>query len=157
MDGKRLFCNRKCSGLSKKLNKTKEQLVEEKRIYDSKYRLINFDKIKSRKAEAFKRNYDPVKAAVIRKERMHLHVAYCRTEKYKAWKKEYDKKYRAKQQYGEFWEAFLLLMNIEDEVYSRMDYYTIKFESGILNKTQRRKRHERSNSTKLERSAMGNP
>jgi hypothetical protein len=39
--------------------------------------------LKAKKRAYFERTYDPRKAAVERKKRMHLHVAYCREPRYK--------------------------------------------------------------------------
>lgn len=155
--GAPLFCDKKCSGLGRRLNKTKAQLIEDKRLYDLEYRNKNKAMLKAKKAEAFKRNYDPVKAAVKRKERAHLHVEYCRRPEYRAWKKKYDRVHRAKKDYGDLWEIQILAMEIQDEVESRMDKQTIRVETGVYNKSQRRKRYERSNSKKLENRTMGHP
>ena len=77
----------------------KAQKVAEKRLYDMAYRAKNLERIKAGKRAYFQRTYDPREAAVERKKRMHLHVAYCRQPRYKAWKREYDRKYRASE-YG---------------------------------------------------------
>jgi hypothetical protein len=78
------------------LKKTKAQKVAEKRIYDMAYRAKNRAMLKEKKRAYFLRTYDPKKAAVKRKKRMHLHVAYCRQPRYKAWKRQYDLNYRAR-------------------------------------------------------------
>ncbi len=155
--GKPLYCGRKCFGLASRNIKTPDQLKEEKRIYDMEYRRKNKALLKAKKAEYFQRTYDPERAAIDRRKTMRRHIEYCRTSEYKAWKKEYDRTYRAKKTYGEFWESFLLLMDVEQEVESRMNKYQIRLESETYNKTQRRHRDERSNSKKLEKRTMGNP
>lgn len=154
---KSLYCSRVCFGLASRVNKTPAQLKEEKRLYDIQYRINNKQLLKENKSAYFHRTYDPEKAAIKRKENMHRHVEYCRTPHYKAYKKQYDRKYRAKQDYGEFWESAILSLEIHEEVESRMSQYQIKLESQTLNKCQRRKRNEQFNSKKLEVSTMGNP
>jgi len=156
-EGNPIYCNRACAGLGRRKNETEEQKTEKKRLYDMAYRKNNRAMLKVKKAEWFQRDYDPVKAAIERKKRAHLHAAYCRTPEYRAWKKRYDRTYRAKKDYGDLWEIQILTMEIQDEVESRMDKQTIRVETGVYNKSQRRKAHEKSNSKKLEVSTMGNP
>ena len=102
--------------MARRTNKTKAQKVEEKRIYDMGYRARNIEKIKPGKAERFKRTYDPEKARIERRANMAQHIEYCRRPEYKEYKQKYDRKYRAKTDYGEFWESFLLVMDIDKEV-----------------------------------------
>jgi ribosomal protein L24E len=147
-----MFCDRKCSSANKKTSK--EDKIELKRLYDLGYR--KRPDHKQKKSESFQRNYDPVKAAAKRKETMWRHVEYCRQPEYKLKKKEYDRIYRAKLKYGELWEVAILTMKIQDEVLSRMTRYKIDLESNTLNKSQRRKRHERQiNSEKLKECPLG--
>lgn len=114
-DGSSLYCNIKCAGYGRRNNKTIEQKKAEKATYDKEYRERNKERIKKRHAEYFQRTYDPVKAAKERKKKMHKHVEYCRRPEYKRWKKEYDKRYRAKKKFGELWESALILQDIEAE------------------------------------------
>lgn len=87
-----------------------------KRLYDQDYRKRNAYKIKKKKAEYFKATYDPVEAAKKRKERMPYHIAYCQSQEYKAWKREYDMRYRYQKLYGEFWEVMQLVTKIQKKV-----------------------------------------
>lgn len=139
-NGSRIYCNKECSGLGRRKHKTKEQKIAEKRAYDVEYRLKNRKLLKTKKREYFQRTYDPIKAAVVRKARMHLHVAYCRNPAYKRWKRRYDREYRAQKLFGPFAESFLLLQKIEHEVSTRMTRYEVYQTNGTLNKTLRRKR-----------------
>ncbi|MDH0837114.1 hypothetical protein N5D02_16930, partial [Acinetobacter johnsonii] len=91
-----LFCSRTCSGIHRRSLKTDEQKKIEKAEYDRQYRLKNLESLKIKKAEYFQRTYDPVTAKAKRKQRMHRHVEYCRTPKYRAYKQKYDQIYRAK-------------------------------------------------------------
>lgn len=143
--GNKLFCSRECFGLDRRQWKPVEQRKEEKRLYDADYRKREGDALKAKKAEYYQRTKDPAKEAVKRKERMPLHVEYCRRPEYRAKKKVYDREYRAEKEYGAFAECFLLVMDIRDECLSRMTDYEIRLEKGTLNKSLQRKRnHERS-------------
>lgn len=119
---------------------TFEQKKEIKRLYDIEYRKKNRELLKAKKAAWFQRDYDPVAAAVKRKKRMPLHVEYCRQPEYKKWKKKYDKEYRAKKMFGEFWQAFLIVMEINKEVLERASKYEMSYANGTLNKSQNRSR-----------------
>lgn len=137
--GLNLYCNRRCSGLGRRQGKTKAQRIEEKRLYDIEYRKKNLEMLKAKKREYFQRTYDPAKAAVYRKKRMPIHVEYCRQPKYKAWKKEYDRKYRAAE-YGEFAEAYMLTLDLNREIKERDTNEQVKYQNGGTNKAQRRRR-----------------
>lgn len=140
--GMKLFCNHRCFGLSRRIHKTKAQKVAEKRLYDMEYRRKNRELIKAKKAAHFKATYDPAKAAIERKKNMARHVAYCRRPEYRAWKREYDRRYTARE-YGPFAEAYLVLRDLEREIKGRMSKYDRMFANGTLNKRlKRRKEHE---------------
>ncbi len=83
--GAPIFCGKTCFGLHHRsaTQKTEAQKKEEKRLYDMQYREKNVDILKVKKAAAFQKSYDPVKAAVERKKRMPKHVEYCRQPEYK--------------------------------------------------------------------------
>jgi len=140
--GNNLYCGRTCSGLGRRTGFTKAQQVERKREYDAEYRQQNIVRIKTNKAAHFKKTYDPQKAAVERQKTMHRHVEYCRRPEYRAKKKLYDREYRARKIYGEFWESFLLLQDVMTEAGSRMPQRERKISSGYFNKSQSRKRYE---------------
>ena len=135
-----VYCNLACAGIARRKHKTKERLIEEKRLYDMEYRRKNQAKLRAIKKEYFQKSYDPQKAAIERKKKMPKHIEYCRQPEYKEYKKDYDKKYRAKNDYGEYWEAYLLLQNIEKEIDSRADWNERAIEKGTLNKRQQRRR-----------------
>jgi len=134
------------------------QKREEKRLYDIEYRAKNLEEILARKKEYHKRTYDPAKAAEVRKKRMPQHVEYCRQPKYKAWKREYDRKYRAAE-FGEFAEAYMLTLDLNREIKGRTTRHEIKYQNGCTNKAQRRKRQgiqeERGRNTR--HGGAGNP
>lgn len=146
--GYRLYCGRKCSGLGRRKHKSKAQRVEEKRIYDAAYREKNRGKLKALKRAYFRRTYDPAKAAIQRKSRMHLHVEYCRRPEYRAYKRDYDAKYRAQCDYGPFWESGLYVIELDKEIKKRATFNEIAAAKGTVNKSlQRRREYERLNSS----------
>lgn len=121
-----------------------------------RYREENLETLKTKKSRYFKETYDPKKAAIERKARMAYHVEYCQSPDYKAWKAEYDKGYRAKKEYGEFWECFLLSLEIRNETLERMSDYEIRLGKGTLGRTQKSKRdHARTQRSKLEIGPLG--
>lgn len=142
--GAPIYCSRKCAGTARRKNKTKAQLVEDKRLYDEEYRASNRGVLKRKKAEYFQRTYDPAKAAVKRKKRAAAHAEYCRRPEYRAWKSGYDKKYRAIRDYGAFADVYLLLRDLDEEILSRLTRYEISIEKGNYNKClQRRREYEK--------------
>lgn len=138
--GAPVFCGRECSGMHRRKNKSSEQKVLEKRLYDLEYRRKNLVLLKKKKSKYYQRTHDPVKEAKIRKARMHLHVQYCQRPEYKEWKKRYDRQFRCKKEFGEFWEAASVLLDVENEIDSRISRYEIYQQNGTLNKHQRRRR-----------------
>ena len=138
--GKKLFCGRKCFALSRRQNKSDEQRKAEKAEYDRRYREKNREVLRAKKAAYFRKTYDPTEAAIYRKARMHKHVEYCRRPEYREKKKAYDRRRRAKLQFGDYDEAFLMLQDLEREVLSRQSRYEIDLQNGKLNKSQIRKR-----------------
>lgn len=141
--GLNLYCNRVCSGLGRRTHKTKAQKVAEKQAYDAEYRVKNLTMLLAKKREHHKRTYDPVKAAVVRKTRMPLHLEYCRRPEYKRWKQTYDRKHRAGKFYGEFAEAAMLTMDLNLEIKGRITNAEVKYQNGCTNKSQRREREAR--------------
>jgi hypothetical protein len=62
-------------------------------------------------------------------------------EQKKAKKRDYDAQYRAKKEYGEFWQCFLVVASIDKEVSERATKMEIAVANGTLNKAQTRKRN----------------
>lgn len=137
--GLKLFCSQTCFGLSKRKNYTEDDKKKIKSDYDKEYREKNRERLKKEKHEWFKKNYDPVQAAIYRKKRMPYHVEYCRSPQYRVWKREYDQKHVAQKRYGEFWESAILLRKLEGE-YNQQEVREI---NNLHNKTQKRKRQWR--------------
>jgi hypothetical protein len=156
--GSPMFCGRDCAGIARRKNKTKDQKITEKAIYDAVRRERLADRIKAEKAARHLRTYDKAKAATERKMRAKQHAEYCRRPEYKVWKAEYDKEYRAKQEFGEFWESAILALEIRRECLALSDDIEIRRQAGTLNKHQNRRRnYDRSYSNKSEIGALGNP
>lgn len=154
--GNNVYCSRKCSDLGRRKNKSLDQLKAEKAEYDREYRAKNRDTLKQKKAAYFQRTYDPKKAAEDRKKTMARHVAYCQRTEYRAWKKQYDRKYRAKKMYGDYAECFLLAMDIRAECLSKSSDYEIRLERGDYAKRKERKNDQQSNSNKPKAGSLGN-
>lgn len=155
-EGLNIYCSRVCSGLGRRNNKTVEQKRAEKAEYDRKYREQNKDMLKQKKALRHRQTYDPIKAAIHRKTRMPYHVEYCRRPEYKAYKKQYDIQYRAKKDYGEFYEAAIIVSQIDTITDSRE---TFREKKKYLKQTTTKKRqNERRNTqcNKSEKRTLGN-
>lgn len=138
--GLNIYCDRKCSGLGRRTNKSKAQKVAEKAIYDREYRGKNIAAIKAKRAAYFKLTYDPVAAAAVRKKRMPYHVEYCRRPAYRSWKSTYDKHHKAKKNFGPFAEVALLTADLNHAIKERMTNAQIKWENKTANKAQFRDR-----------------
>lgn len=134
-----LYCDRRCAGMARRTFVPKAIKVAEKAAYDAAYRKKNRAMLKAKKQAYFQRTYDPTRAAKVRKARMHLHVAYCRQPRYKAWKRRYDQQ-RRDSEYGAFAEAARLAINLNREVKSRSSNYEIRLQNETLNKRLARTR-----------------
>ena len=155
--GARLFCSQKCSGIGRRKNRSDAEKKTIKAAYDKEYRAKNAEMLKAKKAEYHRKTYDPERAAEERKRRAPYHAEYCRRPEYRDWKSEYDRKYRAGKQYGDWAECFLLTQDIRSECLSVQTDYEIRLAAGTLNKQLQRKRdYERSHGNKPEIGALGN-
>ena len=137
--GWKVYCSRTCSSAARR-KWTEEEKKQIKSNYDrqrkssfSEERLKDFRK---QKHEYFKKTYDKEKAAITRQARMPKHVEYCRRPEYRAKKRAYDEERVAKNSYGEFWEAAIVLKNLEVEVDNREAKSDLK----LVTKSQKRKR-----------------
>jgi len=133
-----LYCNRKCAGIARRVNRTQEEKKEIKRLYDIRYRENNEEYRKSR-MQAY--NSSPSGRAMQKRNRdkfKESHAAYVKTPEYRKWKHEYDQKYHAKKNFGDFWEAFLILKEIDKEI--EPEILQVRIEKGYYNKSQKRKR-----------------
>jgi len=99
---------------------TTQSKKEEKRLYDIEYRRKNRGRLRRGKQIYYQTDSGKAASKRNRDKLTDYHLEYCRTEKYKAWKKHYDKINRAKCKYGEYWECFLIIMDIEKIVKQRI-------------------------------------
>lgn len=111
---------------------------EQKREYDRQYREKNKELLKKKKQAYCETPAGREMQKRSREKRKKYHLEYCRTEKYKSYKKDYDKKYLAQKTYGEFWESAIILNKISDIVNNRQATQ----EKRTINKMQKRKRKQ---------------
>lgn len=142
--GAPIYCTRECAGLARRLQNppTEAERKAAKAVYDREFR-SRHGKRERKKAQNrawHLANYDPEAARIERAANMARHVQYCRRPEYVAKKREYDREYRAKQDFGEFWESAMLLTDLQSEVLSRATRYEIDLMDGTLNKKQQRRR-----------------
>lgn len=155
-NGANLYCSKECSGIARRKPRSVEEKKAAKAAYDREYRKKNRSALRIKKAAYYQRTKDPVREAQERKKRMAAHFEYCRRPEYKKWKREYDRQYRAKKQYGEFADCFLLAQEIRQECLSQASDYEIRLTAGTLNKSMKRKRdYERTHGNRAEIGALG--
>lgn len=135
--GLNIYCSRLCGGIGRRKTDAEKKTV--KAAYDKKIR--NTPKRRQKRKEYFQKSYtnNPDKYKKIRQEKYKKHLEYLQSPRYKEWKKQYDLKYLAKKNYGVFWESALLLNELEEFLIKNAPD-GIKFQMGITNKTQKRKR-----------------
>lgn len=135
--GMNIFCSRACCGVSKRTS------IEDKKAKKAAYdkRVYNTPERKEARRRYFQKSYtsNPEKYRELRRAKYPKHLEYLNTPEYKAWKKEYDKKYIANKNYGVFSEAAIILIELESFLKQNMPD-ELKFQMGITNKTQKRKR-----------------
>lgn len=154
--GKPKYCGRECAGIARRNGKTGEEKRAEKAAYDKARREALHHRLRAEKAAYYQRTKDPAKEAAKRKERMPKHIEYCRRPKYREWKRKYDEVYRAKTEYGEFWESAILALEIRRTCLELSDDTEIRRQNGTLNKHQTRRRdYDRTHSNKPEIGALG--
>lgn len=120
----RQFCSQRCAGFARRKPKLpKAQRAALKAEYDRNYRKMNAARLKREKAAWFQRNYDPEKQRKKNAARMPEHVVYCRKyyadPKRKAHKVRYDQTRRGLLSYGEWNEAWRLLLRLERAIRKR--------------------------------------
>jgi hypothetical protein len=142
-EGKPLYCNRVCFGLARRDPNppTPDQKKEAKRAYDARRRTEKATEISATKAAYYRRTRDPVKERERRTENMGRHVEYCRRPEYRTYKAAYDREYRAKE-YGEYAEAYLLLLELEREIRSQATSYERRRARGYYTRSAQQRRRE---------------
>lgn len=135
-----IYCGRKCAGLGRRTNETKDEKIAHKQWYDLFIRASmtdderDLDSLLNAVWFDYDYNKNPEKYKQWRQKKMPKHVEYCRTPEYKKWKKSYDENYRAQKEFGEFAESAVVLKEIEKIIDSK----TIRIEKGCHNKRQKR-------------------
>jgi hypothetical protein len=138
-DGKPLYCNRTCAGLARRVPPDRKKKA--KRAYDAQRRVEKAAEIRAKKAAYYQRTRDPAKERERRLQRMDRHVEYCRRPEYVAYKADYDRQYRA-EEYGEYAEAYLLLLDLEREIRSRASSYERRKARGYYTRAAQQRRRE---------------
>ena len=138
-----IYCSQKCTGLAHRINETPEEKKEVKQWYDLFIRISRTEDeywlhyLQSAFSFHFDYTANPDKYKKIRQAKQVSHNEYCRQPKYKEWKKGYDEQYRAKQDYGDWWEAAIALKNLDKEI----DFRESKRQNKLYHKsTTKRKR-----------------
>lgn len=146
--GLKIYCSRECSHLGRRDPGTKDRIKA--RIREYWQRPENKERKKRRNAEVYQQQKAELYAA--HKARMETDPGYrakykaaqqrCQDRpEWKAHKRGYDRRYRATREYGEMAEAYLVLLELNEEVErqepDRVELYRAK---GTLNKSQGRKR-----------------
>lgn len=146
-NGINIYCGRLCADIGRRSSKTKEQKRVEKAKYDQGYRVDNKEILRKKKSDFCKTKKGREMQKRARQKGKDYRAEYIKSDNYVAWKKKYDRKYRAKKDYGEFWECQVLSLEIAEEVEKTTSDYEIRLINQTLNKSQKRKReHERLNS-----------
>lgn len=119
-----VYCSRRCSGLARRVKRSRAERRRLKAEYDANRRVALADVIREKKREYFQRTYTPEKGRAYRKHRTFDHTAYCRRyyadPARKAAKVEYDKWRRAERQAGEYAECMVLLNELRKEIIKQM-------------------------------------
>ncbi len=131
------YCSKKCSGLARKIYRSKSERKRIKQNYDKLYRDRGYVYIIKAMRFFYEYENNPEKFKAIRKKRKEKHTKYCQQPEYRIWKKEYDLKYHAKNKYGEFWESAILINELEKEYEYRE---SIRINQLYNKSTQKRKR-----------------
>lgn len=141
--GAPLYCGLACSHLARRLAHppTAAERKAAKAAYDRAYRERVADKRRVQRAEYYQRTRDPEKERALRKERMPLHVEYCRRPEYRAYKHEYDRK-RNEKEYAEWAEAWRLLLDLEKEIRSQASAYERRVANGYYTRNAQKRRRE---------------
>lgn len=141
--GNKIYCNKKCSGLGRRDNRSIEEKKKEKAIYDKEYR-IRTNKSKKQLEKYHKElKENPEKIRAIQKKHREsqklsgYRKKYISSERYKKYKHEYDVKRQAKKSVpDEFVESLFLLRELE----AALRNSNIRDETTIRNKCQKRKK-----------------
>ena len=138
-EGKPLYCNRSCSGMARRV--PTDQKKEAKRLYDARRQVERAAELSAQKAAYYQRTRDPAKERERRRANMGQHVEYCRRPEYRAYKADYDRQHRA-EEYGEYADAYLLLLDLEREIRSRASWCERARARGYYTRSAQQRRRE---------------
>lgn len=140
-EGRPLYCSKPCHAQSRKKPVSAEDKKAAKALYDENYRKLHAERLKANKAAYYQRTRDPEKERVLRKARAQQHIEYCRRPEYKAYKAGYDKVHRAKA-YGEFGDAYRLLLDLEKEIRLQASAYEVRKANGYYKRSAVQRRRD---------------
>ena len=140
-EGKALYCDRSCYGMARRSPLTPDQKKEAKRVYDAQRRTEKRAEISAKKAEYHRRTYDPDKERERRAQNMGRHIENCRRPEYRAYKADYDRERRARE-YGDYADAYLLLLDLERELRKRATGYERRKARGYYTRSAQQRRRE---------------
>lgn len=151
--GGRIYCTMKCHGASRRVHRSDEEKKRRKAEYDRQYRAKNLESIKAKKRAHYLANHDRFMAMWAERRAdpayREAHAAYKREYQarpgWKEHKRQYDRRSRAVRLHGEEWaEAYLALLELNEEVNERIDRSDLYVQRGYYNKAQgRRREHAR--------------
>lgn len=134
-----LYCGKPCSAAARRLDADVKKAM--KSAYDYEYRQRDPERRKAQRAAYYQRTRDPEKERELRKAKMPQHVEYCRRPEYRAKKHEYDMQ-RADAEYGEWAEAWRLLLDLEKEIRSQATAYERRVANGYYTRNAQKRRRE---------------
>ncbi len=137
--GKPLYCDRTCAGKARRVALSEKKKA--KSAYDAQRRIELAAQISAQKAEHYRRTRNPARERERRQANMGRHVEYCRQPDYVAYKAEYDRERRA-EEYGDFGDAYLLLLDLEREIRSRASSYERRRARGYYTRSAQQRRRE---------------
>lgn len=155
--GAPLFCGRSCFHASRRVEKDAATKRAEKAAYDRARRAALADKLRSEKRVAYyaRHSENLAKQAIYRSRPGHqqIHNAYLARPEQRAKKRDYDSKLR-ESEYGEFSEAWRLLLELETEIRSRATAYERRVANGYYTRNAQKRRRELWNSRKTSNSTL---
>lgn len=138
-ESKNLYCDRVCSGMARRVKP--EQKKNAKRVYDARRRKEKSTEISAKKSAYYQRTRDPAKERARRAANMDRHAEYCRRPEYQDYKAGYDL-HRRSQEYGEYAEAYRLLLDLEREIRERATIYERLKARGYYTRSAQQRRRE---------------
>lgn len=155
--GAPIYCGQACFHASRRLFKDAATKRAEKSAYDRARRAALGEKLRSEKRAAYYASHSEnlAKQAALRRRPGHqqAHNEYLARPEQRAKKRDYDSKLRASE-YGEFCEAWRLLLELEKEIRSRATAYERRVANGYYTRNAQKRRRELWNSRKTSNSTL---